>query len=291
MSRLTIGTDPELMIWDKKLMKMVSSIPLLSTEKDDAGVPIPRDSHNPIDLGSGYKLYSDNVLVELSTPHGYGPVDFANIVILGLERAKDYISGIENGRYSVLAQASYDYDEDQLSHPVAKMVGCKPNFDAWARAMNTPVDFDSGLRTGSFHIHIGSEKLADNKAKEQAIRTLDLILGCSSVIFDKDITVRKRRKIYGRAGEFRPTEYGIEYRVLGNWPLTKRILVYLIGDLVSYSMDRLWDFEFSDQLRDKIKEAINDCSVPAAKDILKYVGMPNYLMGRIEADLTPRFIT
>jgi hypothetical protein len=51
------------------------------------------------------------------------------------------------------------------------------------------------------------------------VKQLDWFLGAWSVKHDSDVT---RRKLYGKAGAFRPKPYGVEYRPLSNfWIVSK----------------------------------------------------------------------
>lgn len=63
------------------------------------------------------------------------------------------------------------------------------------------------------HFHVGY----DNHNREtsiELIRTLDLFLGVPSILIDKD---DRRRELYGKAGCFRFTAYGLEYRVMSGY--------------------------------------------------------------------------
>lgn len=46
---------------------------------------------------------------------------------------------------------------------------------------------------------------------------MDIYLGLPSVLIDSD---SERRKLYGKAGSFRTTPYGLEYRVLGGYMMS-----------------------------------------------------------------------
>ena len=71
------------------------------------------------------------------------------------------------------------------------------------------------------HIHIGFANPDDNMAID-LVRYMDLYLGVPSVIMDSDLL---RKKVYGTAGRFRITSYGVEYRVLSNFWLASEELM------------------------------------------------------------------
>lgn len=49
------------------------------------------------------------------------------------------------------------------------------------------------------------------------IQLLDIIVGNTGVMLDREPLAPERRRYYGRAGEYRLPDHGIEYRVLSNW--------------------------------------------------------------------------
>jgi hypothetical protein len=62
---------------------------------------------------------------------------------------------------------------------------------------------------------------------------MDLFHGIISVVLDNTPESVERRKLYGKAGCHRPTDYGIEYRALSNYWLKSPMLVSLMHSLVT----------------------------------------------------------
>ena len=108
-----------------------------------------------------------------------------------------------------------------------------------------------------------------------------------------------RRKIFGRAGSFRPKNYGIEYRVLSSWWIGKpeyTALVYSLTDFVYNEMiEKIWEKFWTVTIGDKIsyncfgydvniiKDAINNCNKFEADRLLGFIFnfMPNDLVQQI----------
>lgn len=274
----TLGSDPEMMLFDTVKGRIVSSIPVLQ-----------RDKHNPIDLGNGAKMYADNVLVETAFPPATTKEGFITTLRSVLSRMQDSIG--EN--YRLIPQSSHVYPEDELQDKSAKESGCNPNYDVYARTMNKPAPFSSGLRTGSFHIHVGHEKLLNPETKDKAIKLLDIYLGCGSVVFDRDDTSPARRALYGKAGEFRPTPYGVEYRVLGNFALRSPKTTELVVDLVVKAMEHIINGT-EDRLialipEEDVVNSINNNMRGLAKSVLLRAGLDKETFARINRHYNPTF--
>ena len=271
--KYTLGADPELCIINRKTGKIVSSLSLLP------------DKFSPVDLQNGIRVYSDNVLAELSFPPVETKSEFIGIFRESFVRAKKYLGK----DYGLIPLASHIYDKEELLDKKAWEIGCTSNFNAYTESINETVNFKNGMRTGSSHIHIGNEKLKDFDMRHKAIKLLDIFVGCASVIFDKDIEAsHSRRKYYGAAGEFRPTNYGLEYRVLSPFVLRSPKLVELVYDLIDYTMSII---EEDDQDRvlslvkpQKVITAINNCSISLSRKILIAVHLPMELFKRIETE-------
>jgi hypothetical protein len=278
---VTLGSDPELMLFDIEQNKMVSAIKVLCNDKK-----------TPTSLGDGILMYADNVLVETAFPPAKTKEDFIETIRKAFQRMQ-----LALGRkFKLHPQAAFNFEKDQLDDKRAWESGCDPNFDVYLGRANERADFTSGLRTGSFHIHVGNQEwetnpeglLMSDESKGMAIRLLDIFVGVPSVIFDRDFSSGTRRKLYGKAGEHRPTPYGIEYRVLGNYALRNPEMVNLVVDLLDYALDQIRDNKAEELIRrmnsSMVQTAINENSTVAAMEVLKESKLPGYFFKRIWED-------
>lgn len=296
-----IGSDPELMAVDTRTGTITSSMRILKTTKED-----------PIDLGNGVRAYADNVLIEAA----FNPIELMGDITAHFRDVWVRIQERLGDRFHLLPQASHAYDDDQLTDKLktsegldvdAWTIGCTPSFDVYARTMNVPDPFKDNTRSSSMHIHIGNadhEKdpygrmcRFDLDGKEQAVKVMDVIVGCASAIFDRDPTAAARRALgYGRAGSWRGPDkpYGIEYRALSSWGLRSPELTLLVRDLTAHAMTHMTDGTVLDVLAavdsDQVQSAINDGNAALAKRILQQASLPAALMRRVEQDyVTPSF--
>lgn len=201
---ITIGADPELFIINEKTKKVVSSIGLIPGEK---GNPYVAD-----DMPNGFGLETDNIVAEFNIP----PCDTEEAFINNIEYMKEYINKFvksKDERLGILCAASKSVDKSQLNSPQAKMFGCDVDYNVYTGEPNPkPKGETTNLRSCGFHIHIGyGNNNIDTSL--QLIRYLDMYLGLPSILKDKD---KRRRSLYGKAGCFRLTPYGVEYRVLSS---------------------------------------------------------------------------
>jgi hypothetical protein len=286
----TLGADPEVMLSTPQ-GEIVSAIPVLRNNK-----------YNPHDLGDGIRLYADNVLCEASFPPSKSVDAAVDLMRTVFSRIKQKLGD----DFFIKPQAAHTFtglppkpDDDLVYRwladksggiqiPEEWQVGCNPNWDAYDMDIRKQKPFADGLRTGSFHIHIGNpnykdpkeEMLKTAKSKIQAIRMMDIYVGCASVLFDKDETAPQRKALYGKAGEFRETPYGVEYRVLGNYALRSPMLTKLVFDLTMMAMDKM---EYADDILNLIRPedvqaAINDNRAKLALDILMLAEVPSHIV-------------
>lgn len=206
MNKVTIGSDPEVFLFDGKAGQYKSSVGLIGGSK----------SH-PIPLGDkpGFFVQEDNVAVEFNTP----PATELEEFVRGIEYSMTTIrQQADKLGLIVKSTASAFFSGSELLSEGAKTFGCEPDFNAWTGKVNPkPQAPDPTLRSCGGHIHVGCTDV-DRFA---LIRMMDLYLGVPSVIMDKDVT---RKQLYGKAGACRPKEYGAEYRVLSNFWLNSQDL-------------------------------------------------------------------
>lgn len=219
--KFTFGTDPEFIL--KKNGKLVSSIPVLNANKDTKKK-----------VGK-CQFFSDNVLAECCLPAASSKDEaVANIRDCLTKYAALVAPNI------IVPQASATFPPAQLNDPEALKINC--NLENCAYAMQTlEADEDTfkktNLRSAGGHVHLGAKFLKKGLSNYMTIRLMDLFLGLPSIYIDHDPTSAKRRELYGKAGRFRDTDYGVEYRSIGNFWLASPKLVELVYDLSEFVLN------------------------------------------------------
>lgn len=253
---VTIGSDPELFIINKKTNKVVSSIGLIPGEK---GNP-----YRTKDMPEGFGLEIDNILAEFNIPACISKQEFVNSMNYMKNYIRKYIQQ-KNPDLDILCKASMIVDSDQLQSDEAKLFGCSVDYNAYTEEPNPKPNGEStNLRSAGCHIHIGyNNNNIDTSLK--LIKYLDMYLGIPSVLKDPDT---KRRNLYGKAGCFRLTSYGCEYRVLSS---------YFIKDdeTISWVWDRVFKAinAYNDDKElissDLVQEIINESNAELAKELIR----------------------
>ena len=124
----------------------------------------------------------------------------------------------------------FDDEEWERAPEENRELGCDPDYSAYTLNLNPTPDRKVKFRTAAGHIHIGwgsrFEIDSDYISLCAAVtREMDATLGVASLLFDPDT---KRRSLYGKAGAFRPKQYGVEYRVLSNcWTKNSKLVGYI----------------------------------------------------------------
>lgn len=256
IENVTIGADPELFLINSKTREVVSSIGIIPGEK---GNP-----YRSKDMPEGYGLEIDNILAEFNIP----PVTTKEGFIEAMTYMKDYIKKFikaKNSNLDILCKASMMVNEDQLQSPEAKLFGCSVDYNAYTEEPNPkPKGERTNLRSAGFHIHIGY-KDCNVDTSLLLIKYLDMYLGIPSVLKDSDT---KRRSLYGKAGCFRLTPYGLEYRVLSSYFLsTKTTLAWVWKGI--FRAIRAYNGEY-DLIDPKlVQKAINNSDKELAKKLVE----------------------
>lgn len=206
MPGFTFGCDPELFVTDEN-GKYVSAAGLIPGTKEE---PYPV---------KGGAVQVDGMAAEFNIDPVSTFSEFdANIVSV----VKQLKSMLPKG-YQLVPKPSVVFEEDvwEAAPEEAKILGCVPDFNAWTGEVNPPPDAEQHprLRTASGHLHIGWQ---DGDAFDpehvqncrDLVKQLDWYLGGWSLSQDSDPT---RRNLYGKAGACRFKPYGVEYRVLSNF--------------------------------------------------------------------------
>jgi hypothetical protein len=217
-NKFSIGADPELFF--KNQQQLISVVGKLGGSKT-----------NPMPIGNGCAIQEDNVAAEFCIPPANSAQEFVSSINFALSDIETRASALGLTLASLVA--SGEFSKDQLNNRQARTFGCDPDYNAYTGEPNPrPRAANKLLRSAGGHVHVGTtEDIID------VVQTLDLVLGVPSVLIDKD---EERRKLYGKAGCYRPKPYGVEYRTLSNfW---------------------IWDNKTIEWVYHRVEEAISFCS-------------------------------
>lgn len=249
-----IGTDPEAFLRNKKTGEIVSAIGL-----------IPGSKHDPFDLsdklGKGFNIQTDNVMVEWCVPPTNNPHDLHR----NIKKCVEYTNSIIPYDLEVVIQPSAYLDEKYLDNEQARTFGCDPSFNAWTYQINPSPNNKTNLRTAGGHIHIGYDN-PDNDVSIELIKALDLFLNIPSLILDQD---NERKKMYGKAGEFRLKPYGVEFRGLSNYWINDINLIKFIFQGIKRAIEFVNNKSIlNDEDQIRIQLAINNNDKKEAYDLI-----------------------
>lgn len=134
-----------------------------------------------------------------------------------------------------------DEDFDKLSDG-SKKFGCMPSKNSYnggrdGRIRVNPANYR--YRSAGGHIHIGGREFLPKGIFDNPIRIvqmMDILVGNTMVLIDRDPGNIERRKVYGQAGEFRLPPHGVEYRTLSNFWLRSYQLMSLVMGLTRHAV-------------------------------------------------------
>ena len=229
-----IGGDPEFFIGDEK--GRVRSADDFFPSKNDPIRVIARDDKFS-------RLFFDGIQAEMAVAYQSCREYFAG----NIEKVwREVYNRIPKNHQIILSPAEKIRESViNKADPEARVFGCEPDFNAYTRTINTP-EMDASEhphRYAGGHIHLGLSspylskdqpeyKLAKTEDGHiRLIRFLDLLLTIPTMRLDNDNGSKLRRSKYGKAGCFRPTPYGIEYRTPSCWWLKSPMFVSLVYGL------------------------------------------------------------
>jgi hypothetical protein len=237
---MLLGSDPEAFIVNTKTGLAVSSKRFTVGTKE-----------KPEELGDGYALLNDNILIEGNVPPASNRAQFiANMTILWgamNDRALTRLAHLEN-------HDCMQISDDLMLTDEAREFGCSSFFDAWNGLLeiDTP-QLNGNFRPAGCHIHIGIEDLTDYE-RMAIVRAFDMFVTLPSI----KITGQSYRtsNLYGLLGACRLKTYGVEARSLGGHFFSPKYFE-MIYDLTTLAVDYAY----------KNTERINDLP-----NITSYIG-------------------
>lgn len=167
---------------------------------------------------------------------------------------------------------------DSLSEK-SKQFGCAPSkniYNTPSKIKVNPAEYR--YRSAGGHIHLSGNDTSSKSAishPERLVPMLDIVLGNTCVLLDRNEMMKERRKIYGRAGEYRLPAHGLEYRTLSNfWLLSYPLMSFVMG-LSKLSVSIIGqsetDYNYEEAIlsvinKDNITEAINENNFELAEE-------------------------
>lgn len=214
-----IGSDPEFFIVDREDSPVGAFLFFEGTK------------HNPQDVGNGFAILKDNLLVEGNIP----PASTRQEFIDNMEMLKALINSVlKPQKARIMSLDVMKYHEMWINTPDGLDFGCSQFKEAYSmKTLQTPMLEGCG-RSAGFHIHI-SYKTEDgfpfSKIELNGLiaKAMDYFIGLPS---DQIFYSKERRSAYGILGAFRDTQYGIEYRSLGGFFTKKQYLGWVYDQTV-----------------------------------------------------------
>lgn len=204
MRTYTIGGDPELAVRNGDMFVSAHDL-ILGTKDEPYTIP-------------GGAVQVDGVAAEFNITPSSSAEGFTNsiqTILTNLSRtikAKDPSLSLAATPVATFSGAYWKTLPKEV-----KRLGCMPDFNAWTGKPNDPPHTRKPFRTFGGHVAVGwDEALSVNDEKHIAecvnmTKQLDVALFMVSALWDDDGT---RRSLYGKAGSYRPTTFGVEYRPL-----------------------------------------------------------------------------
>lgn len=145
----------------------------------------------------------------------------------------------------------------------SRILGCAPSKNVYGHKRLEVDPIRYRIRSAGGHLHLGLSgpfylpyKNLDERWR--LVPILDLIVGNTCVMIDRDPGQVERRKLYGRAGEYREPPHGLEYRTLSNFWLRSYVLAELAMDLSGIAVDILnTALTTKDDLETELMEKVN----------------------------------
>lgn len=219
-SLMTLGADPERFIWDKRSGE---AIPVCGWLGGTKAAPKPLGKY------AGYFVQEDNVMAEYNIPVTTDVNSFTSAITTAEKELAKLVSAHDSNYEVSPLQVAIFPERVLVNTPGANVFGCSPEYDAYTEGGQVPTAVMPKLggsqhsalmeeRYAGGHLHLGITDVkgvyTDVVPRYVFAALCDASIGLAMCPHDRQ---GGRRKVYGQAGRFRPTKYGIEYRVLSNF--------------------------------------------------------------------------
>lgn len=239
---------------------------------DEAGRVIPAFNWLPSKEEAKDGIFWDGFQAEFNPSAAYCHESLQNSIIQKLRLLKTALNGVDP-RAHLWAKSVVDVNPITLKTLPTEFVrlGCMASLNAYED--EKPLVSEDAMwlpyRTAGCHIHFGIGRSYDGLVP-RIVKHLDAILGVVMTSLFRDLEDPRRRKMYGRAGEYRLPEHGLEYRVPAAETIAHPVVYMLCFDLARQAMamgvlhPSLWQIDES-----RVRTIINDSDWKEAEKVLK----------------------
>lgn len=144
------------------------------------------------------------------------------------------------GGYEISLENTVDISKEELEtlSPSCQGFGCSPSYNVYGANPVRVADASKFYkRSAGGHVHLGISDAGYSKEEyEKIVRLLDILVGNTCVLLDRDENNKVRRENYGRAGEYRLPKHGLEYRTLSNFWLNSYTLGHFVLGMARYAV-------------------------------------------------------
>jgi hypothetical protein len=250
---VSYGADPEGFFRDKGTKKIVGSEKVFGSE------------------GLGATPYGSPLVIQDGVQFELNPTSsYANTRYLGYNVSRSLVALVTHldtykNHIEVCWDGVVEVDREELDSlgSKARELGCQPSMNIYGPKPLTVDVATYRKRSAGGHLHFGVEgtsifwpiKQIDERSR--LIPLLDIFVGNTAVLFDRDPKAAERRENYGRAGEYRLPKYGVEYRTLSNFWLRNYTLLSLMCGMADIAIQTLVHTLDGEDLEGELVEIVN----------------------------------
>lgn len=290
--RPMLGCDPELFF-------AAPSGEVIGSERVLPETPLETTYHSvrSMLMPKRHGIVMDGVQVELNPNPHTCRANLVNELSYHFRTLKTHLGKMKDVRVSFKTVVEVSEEEMSKLSERSRQLGCAPSLNAHDTQATISVDPATyRTRSAGGHIHLGLQPGSSTMwayspekvyaARERIVPIMDILVGLPSVFIDRDPQAAERRKVYGRAGEYRLPAHGLEYRTLSNfWLRNSALMSFVLGmsrtavavvyqteicrNAEARGYNTSWDAE-KELLGlvdlDKVREAINTNSLALAKE-------------------------
>ena len=299
--RVFVGLDSEFFFIRGE--RVISAHRLLPSKHRPEIVLEDREGASKGSAGPGVVFHYDGVQGEFSAVESRNSFDVLRRVQKAIHFSTD-LAAKRKISFSLAGCVPVPLKQLRRFPPDVIEFGCDIDFISWLEGMPNPImceASDHAFRYAGTHLHLGApedmeseddrlftEALLSPGGKIEVIKSMDYLVGNTSVMLDQSPPSAKRRELYGKAGTYRPTDYGVEYRVLSSFGLISPHFLPLLWSLsreaVRLVASREQDSLFKVVPPEDIITAINTNDAVLARK--NWEGISGYLDGFfVEEDL------